>query len=137
MGLVGWVNPGSSGVDEGAGDQRGAPAVDAAGGQRPLERVEDGEADGGLRLGTAPVQRHGRHDVRGELVLDEQVADLGAVAVREHDVMAGRDEARDVLHRAADRVALLLGRGTAVRAGHGIAAERDEDPHAHLHWSRA
>ena len=51
--------------------------------------------------------------------------------------MAGRDEARDVLHRAADRVALLLGRGTAVGAGHGIAAERDEDPHAHLHWSRA
>ena len=33
--------------------------------------------------------------------------------------------------------ALVLGRGAAVGAGHGVAAERDEDPHAHLHWSRA
>ena len=38
---------------------------------------------------------------RGELVLHQQVADLRAVAVGEHDLDAGRDQVGDVLHRRA------------------------------------
>ena len=96
-------------VDEGAGDHGRRTPVDAAVGQRLVQRVEDQEADRALGLRTAPVQRHRRHDVRGELVLHQQVADLRAVAVGEDDVGAGRDEVGHPLHRDADGPVLVLG----------------------------
>ena len=98
-------------------------------GERRLERVEDEEADRGLRLRAAPVERHGRDDVGGELVLHQQVADLRPVAVGQDDLDAVRDEAGDRLHRRGDRPLLRLDRRRAVGAGHGVAAEGDERAH--------
>ena len=60
-----------------------------------VEGIEDREAEGALGLGAAPVERHRGDDVRGELVLDQQVAHLGAVAVGEQHLVAGRDELDD------------------------------------------
>ena len=101
----------------------------SAGGEGGLEGVEQREADRPLRLGAAPVERDRRHDVRGELVLDEEVADLGPVAVRDDDLVAGGDELGEVVARDGDGVELGLGRRAAVGPGHGVAAQRHEHPH--------
>ena len=93
----GCSKPGSSPVDEGAGDERGDRAVDAAPGQRRLERVHQDEAQRGLGLGAAPVQRHRGHDGGGQLVLHQEVADLRAVAMGDHDLVAGGDQVGDRL----------------------------------------
>ena len=98
-----------------------------AGGQRRVELVGEGEGDRRLGLRDVPVQRHRRDDVRGHLVLDQQVADLGAVAVGQHDLDAGGDDVGDVARGLADRVPLGAGRRRAVGAGHGVAAEGDHD----------
>ena len=87
------------GVDERARDDGGDRALDAARGEGGLEGVEQREADRPLRLRAAPVERHRRHDVRGELVLDEEVADLGPVAVGDDDLVPGGDELGEVLAR--------------------------------------
>src|SRR3954462_3025444 len=89
------------GVDERARGERRDGTGEPARSEGRLERVEQREADGPLRLRAAPVERDGRDDVRGELVLDQEVADLRAVAVRQHDLVAGRDELGDVV--AGDR----------------------------------
>ena len=81
--------------------------------------------DGGLGLGDAPVQRHRRHDVRGELVLDQQVAHLRSVAVGQDDLDTGGDDVGDVPGRLADGVPLGGGRRRTVRPGHGVAAQGD------------
>ena len=86
-------------------------------------------AEGRLGLGAAPVERHRRYDGRRELVLHEQVADLGPVAVRDHDVVALRDQVGDGLHRDLRRLDLVLGPGPPVRVRHGVAAEREQHPH--------
>ncbi len=86
-------------VDEGAGDDGRAATFDAAPGQGRVERVHQHEAEGRLGLGAAPVQRHRGYDGRRDLVLHEQVADLGSVAVRDHHVVALRDQVGDGLHR--------------------------------------
>ena len=83
----------------------------------------------GLGLRAAPVQGHRRHDRGGELVLDEQVADLRAVAVGEDDLVAGRDEVGDRLHGRRDRGALGVRGGAAVGGGHGVAAQGEESAH--------
>ena len=110
-------------------DGRRTP-VDPAVGERLVEGVEDQEADGGLGLGTAPVERHRWDDVRGQLVLHQQVADLRAVAVGEDHLDAGGDQVGHPLHRDTDRVVLVLRGGAPARPGHGVAAESDENPHA-------
>ena len=95
-------------VDEGAGDDGCDRAASASGGQGVVEGVEDREAEGALGLGAAPVERHRRDDVRGELVLDQQVAHLGAVAVGDDDLVPGGDEIGHALHGAGDGGALGL-----------------------------
>src|SRR2546430_1414527 len=52
-------------------------------------------ADQRLALGPADIEGHRRDQVPRLLVLHEDVADLGAAAVRQDDVMAGRDEVRE------------------------------------------
>ncbi len=116
-------------VDERSGHHSGRTPVGSAVRKRLVQRVEDQEADGALRLRAAPVQRDRRDDVRGELVLHQQVADLRAVAVGEHHVDATGHQVGDPLHRDADRAVLVLRRGTPVRPGHGVAAQGDEHSH--------
>ena len=118
------------GVDEGARDDRGDGWPHGAAGQGGLEGVEQDEADGALGLGAAPVERHGWHDVGSELVLDEEVADLGSVAVGDDDLVAGADEVREVAARRRDGGMLGLGCRVAAGARHGVSAQRDEHPHA-------
>ena len=80
-------------------------------------------------LGAAPVERHRWHDVRGQRVLDEEVADLRAVAVRDDDLVTGRDELGDGLHGHGDGLALRLRAGATVGADHRVATQRDDEPH--------
>ena len=67
--------------------------------------------------------------MRSEGVLDEQVADLRAVAVRDDDLVPGRDELGDGLHRHGDGLTLRLRARAAVRADHRVATERHDEPH--------
>jgi hypothetical protein len=125
--LGGLAEPGIVGVDEGAGDQARRATVDAAGPEGGVQFVGEREADRGLGLRDAPVQRHRGHLVRGQLVLDQQVADLGAIAVGQHDLDAGGDDVGDVTGGLGDGVALGAGGRGAVGAGHGVAAQGDDD----------
>ena len=106
LGRVG--EPGVVTVDEGASHDGCGGARAAAADEGRLEGVHDGEADGALGLGAIPVQGHGWDHVRGELVLDQQVADLGAVAVGDDDLVPGGDEIGHALHGAGDGGALGL-----------------------------
>ena len=116
-------------VDEGArhegGDRPGRPS----GREGVVEGVEDREAEGALRLGAAPVERHRWDDVRGELVLHEEVADLGAVAVGDDELVTGRDEARCGLHRDLDGGDLGRRGGAAVGRRHRVSAQGEHDTH--------
>ena len=82
-------------------------------------------ADLALALGAADVHRHRRHGLRGERVLDQQVAHLRAVAVREHDPPAVLGQLRDAAHRAVDVEQLLLERADLAGLEDGVAAEGD------------
>ena len=126
---IGLVGRGEAGVvpgDEGARDHGRRTARDAARGQGGVEGVHQHEAEGRLGLGAAPVQRHGRHHGRGELVLDQQVADLGAVAVGDDHVVAVGDQLGDRGGRDRGGGDLVLTAGPALGVGHGVAAERDQ-----------
>ena len=101
----------------------------AALGQRGVEGVDEHEADRPLGLRAAPVQRDRRDDGGGELVLDQQVADLGAVAVGEHDLVPGCDQVGDAAI-ATSAAAIWSSAGPPVGVRHGVAAEREQDPHA-------
>ncbi len=116
-------------VDEGAGDEGSHRSVGAQRGEGGVECVEDRHPERPLGLGAAPVQRHRRDDVRGELVLDEEVADLGPVPVRDDELVPRGDEPGGVLHRAGDGGDLGARGGVAVGAGHRVAAEGQQDPH--------
>ena len=91
--------------------------------QRLLEHV----ADLALAFGAADVHGHRRDGLRGEGVLDQQVADLGAVAVREHDPPAVLDELRDAAHGAVDVDELLLEGADLAGLQDGVAAQGDND----------
>src|SRR3954463_10249131 len=126
-GLRGLLEVRVVGVDEGAGDQAGGALREAACLQGGVELVGQGERDRGLGLGHAPVQRHRRDLVRGELVLPQQVPDLRPVAVGQDHIDAGGHDVGDVPRGNGDRVALRPGGGRAVRSGHRVATEGDDD----------
>ena len=115
IGLVGLVKPGSSASTRVRVTTAARTPVDAAAGQRGVERVHQHEAEGRLGLRAAPVQRDRGYDGRGQLVLDQQVADLGAVAVGDHDVDARGEQVGDRLHRDLGGGDLVLRRGRGRR----------------------
>ena len=95
----GVVKPSSSASTSVRVTSGGAAPVDARARRARVEGVHQHEAERGLRLRAAPVERDGGHDARGELVLDEQVADLGAVAVGDDDLVVVLEQAGDRGHR--------------------------------------
>ena len=117
-------------IHQGPGDQGSHRSLDVPGGQRCLECAGQDEAEGRLGLGAAPVQRYGRHDVGGQLVLDQQVAHLRTVPVGEQHVHPGGHQACHAVHRHLGGSDLVLRTGAAVRRRHGVAAERDQDAQA-------
>ena len=98
--------------------------------QRRVQRVHQHEAERRLGLGAAPVQRHRRYDGRGELVLHQQVADLGTVAVGDHhvDVLARRGRPPPPPRPRAAAI-WSSGRARPSGVGHRVAAEGEQDPH--------
>ncbi len=78
----------------------------------------------------APVQGDGGHDGGRHLVLDQEVADLGTVAVGDDHLVVVLEQTRDRGHRDLGRGDLVLGACPAVRIGHGVSAECEQDPHA-------
>ena len=108
-------------VDERAGDERGDGAVDAARRRSAASRASR-MVKPIVPCVWAPHQSSGtgRHDVRGELVLDQQVADLRAVAVGDDDLVAGGDEVGDAA-RIATPTASIWAAGVALPSGAVIA----------------
>jgi len=84
-------------------------------------------ADLALAHGAADVHRHRRHELGGDLLLDEEVADLGAVAVRHDDAVALGDHLGDAPRRAVDVDELLLEGPDLAGLQDGVAAEGDDD----------
>jgi hypothetical protein len=122
IGLVGEIN-------SSAGDEHGNSPPKVTVGEMLLECVEDEEADGALRLGVAPVECDRWYDVSCKLVLHHKVADLGTVAMGQDDLDALGHEIGDPLHGELNGRGLGGRGGAAVRTGHRIATERDQDPH--------
>ena len=91
----GRVKPGSSASTSARVTTVALRPPDAPLAQRVVERVHQHEAQRGLGLRAAPVQRHRGYDGRGDLVLDQQVADLRAVAVGDDDVDVAGDQLGD------------------------------------------
>ena len=130
IGLVGLVKPGSFGSTSVRVTIVALRFSSATGRQRGVERVHQDEAERRLGLGAAPVQRHRRYDGRGELVLDQEVADLRPVAVGDHDLDVVLDELGHRGHRHLGRRDLVLRSGPAVGARHGVAAQRQHHSHS-------
>ena len=82
--------------------------------ERGLERVHQHEAERRLGLGAAPVQRDRGYDGRGDLVLDQQVADLRAVAVGDDDVDVGWSRSATAAIATSAARDLVLGTGPPV-----------------------
>jgi hypothetical protein len=127
--LAGPGEPGVVRVDERACDHGRAPAAHPALPQGVVEGVHQHEAQRGLRLRTAPVERDRRDDGRRDLVLHQQVPDLRTVAVGDHDVDVADDQVGDTCHRLMGRRDLGARAGPAVGARHRVAAEREQHPH--------
>ena len=116
-------------VDERAGHHRRGPAQHAPAQQRRVQRVHQHEAERRLGLRAAPVQRDRRYDGGGELVLDQQVADLRAVAVGDHDLDVVGQQVRDRLHRDLRGGDLVLDAGPPVGVRHRVPAQCQQHPH--------
>src|SRR5665647_2094514 len=92
-----------------------------------LQGLLEHVADLTLAHRAANVHGHRRHGLGGERVLDEEVADLGAVTVGEHDAPAALDELGDAAHGAVDVEELLLEGAHLPGLQDGVAAEGDDD----------
>jgi hypothetical protein len=117
------------GAHQGAGHHGRRTPVEVAVGEGRVERVHQHEPERRLGLRAAPVQRHGRYDGRGDLVLHQQVADLRPVPVREDDLDVVGEQVGDGVHRDPGRLDLVLGPGPTRRVRHGVSTEREQDPH--------
>jgi len=84
-------------------------------------------ADLALAHGAADVHRHRRHQLGGDLLLDEEVADLGPVAVCHDDAVALGDHLGDAPRRAVDVDELLLEGPDLAGLQDGVAAQGDDD----------
>jgi hypothetical protein len=81
-----------------------------------------------LAHGSAHVHRHGRDRLRGEGVLDEQVAHLGSVAVGQHHLPAVFHQLGDAAHRLVDVEQLFLEGADLPGLQDGVAAQSHHDP---------
>ena len=115
------------GVDGHLGDDGHHGHVQPALAQVVGQRLRRHVADLALAHRAADVHRHRRHRLGRQGVLDQQVADLGAVAVREHDAPAVLDQLRDAAHGAVDVEQLLLEGADLAGLEDGVAAEGDDD----------
>ena len=91
---------------------------------RDLEQVPDLS----LGLGSADVERHRVHLLRRRVLLDQDPAHLGAVAVSDHDLPTVGGDLRDALRRGAGGPVHLLVRVLRAAAEQGVATEGHDDP---------
>jgi hypothetical protein len=90
--------------------------------QRLLEKISDLT----LGRGATHIQRQSGHLARTPFRAQKRCPNLRAIAMREHDAVAGTDEADD-LGRGALGVCPLLGDGTRFsRANQGVSADGKE-----------
>lgn len=117
------------GRDPGAGHHGGGAPVDPGRRQRRVQRRGEDEAERPLGLRTAPVQPDRWNDSGRQLVLDQQVPDLRAVAVGDDDVVVAGQQPGHRRGGDARRGDLVLRPRTAVGGGHRVAAQCQQDPH--------
>jgi hypothetical protein len=94
-------------VDEDLGDDGGDGLVPALAAQFVGEGLADLVADGALGVGDAAFEGDFVEDVLGEVGAQQDEADLGAVAVGDHDAVAGGDERGDVVRGFAGGLVLV------------------------------
>ena len=125
-GLSGWANAGSSRSTSVCVTSVTTALVDAAAPKRVAQRVLEHEADRTLRVADRVVDRHRGHLPIGDLRAAQDEADLGPVAVRDHDVPAGGDHVDDVRRRRAHGIVLVAERRVLAVADQRVAADRDD-----------
>src|SRR6266581_2677409 len=94
------------GVDEDLRDDARDVTFDASVGELVPERLREQVPDLRLALRAADIEGHRGHEMAGLLVLHEDVADLGPIAVRHDHVVPGLDELRETRRRPLDAPAL-------------------------------
>ena len=113
-------------VDHALGQKRGDRRPQAQLDHVVVEALLQHVADLPLGLGAADVHGHGRDELGREVVLDQDVADLGTVAVGEHDAPAVGHEARDAPAALVDVDELLLEGADLAGLQDGVAAQGDD-----------
>src|SRR2546421_9034612 len=117
-------------ADEDLGDHAGDTALDPPDGKFVPQGLREQVADLGLALRPAHVERHRGDDVARLFVLQQDVADLRTVTVRQDDVVAFLQEVGEARARLLDSTALGR-RVTATGRQNRIAANgHDELRHA-------
>ena len=122
--LGGVVERGVVAVDLDHGQERGERLL---GRQQVAELLLDDVADHRLGLGAEHVERV-RRDVVVRRRLQRQQPDLGPVAVRDDDLVAG-DDGGDALGGDPDVRPLVLGGHRLTALQQRVAAQGDHDPH--------
>ena len=102
-------------------------AVDAGAAEHFLQAGLDHVGDGALGLRAAEIHRHrGKAELLAAgLVLEHDIADLGAVAVADNEVVTPLDEVAELSAGAFDILKLLLVRALLSGAEERIAAKGD------------
>src|SRR6266581_1279693 len=115
------------GVDEDLRDDAGDVAVDASIRELVPQRLREQVPDLRLALRAAAGEGHRGDEMAALLVLHEDVADLGPVAVRHDEVVARLDELRESRRRQLDAPALARRVRGLARGEECVPANRHDD----------
>jgi hypothetical protein len=114
-------------IDEDLGEDARDPAVEAAGIELIPQGLGHQVADLRLALRAAHVERHGRDQVSGFLVLEEDVPDLRAVPVGQDHLVALLHEIGEADARRLDPTALADHVAGFARGHEGVAANGHDE----------
>ena len=106
-----------------AGDVAGAVGF----AQRVLQRLHEQVGDAALAVRHADVERHRRNAVAGQRLPHQDLADHGAVAVGDHQLVVEQRQRQQRLGGACGDDLLLVGRAADFLRMRGIAADGDHE----------
>jgi len=115
------------GVDEDLGDEGRDIAAHVAAAQGVEHGLLQDVAEAALRVGDQHVQRFGGEGLPRRFVLGQQLAHLGPVAVRDHQVVVAADQGHQVVADVRGVLLVDLDAGFLAGRHEGMAAERHDD----------
>src|SRR5213593_2291278 len=108
-------------------DDRGDACGQPASGQEIAEDLLDRVTEAALGLGHAEIERQCRHDRLRDLHPQQLFADLGPVAVRQHEAVAGAHEIGERRQAHGKGVEPLARRADSIVGAERVAANGDDD----------